>query len=131
MMKNITAILFLDDERNPEDVTWVNYPENSVFTVVRTFEEFCVAVSLNDYDKYSFDHDIQDFHTIPKGGSVFNPIFGEIEVNEEIEYEYKGTHCLEFLLSKRSDLGVDAIIIHTQNPTGRENMLIAKKNMEK
>ena len=31
--------LFLDDERNPEDVTWIKYPDNIEWIVVRDSAE--------------------------------------------------------------------------------------------
>lgn len=53
--------LFLDDERIPQEVTWVNYPENIEWTVVRSFSEFVKAVSTQGFHIISFDHDLQDF----------------------------------------------------------------------
>ena len=32
--------IFLDDERNPEDVTWIKYPENVEWFIVRTVLNF-------------------------------------------------------------------------------------------
>ena len=29
--------IFLDDERNPEDVTWINYPKNIVLVLIMIF----------------------------------------------------------------------------------------------
>jgi hypothetical protein len=55
-------ILFLDDERNPAEVTWINYPTYSKIVVVRTWEEFQNAVLTNPpFDAFSLDHDLQDF----------------------------------------------------------------------
>ena len=53
--------LFLDDERNPKDVTWLSYPLDVDWTVVRTYGEFEMAILMSDFDIISFDHDIQDF----------------------------------------------------------------------
>lgn len=57
--------LFLDDERNPEDVTWIKYPDNVEWVVVRNSEQFVDAssnmmVSCKDFI-VSLDHDIQEF----------------------------------------------------------------------
>jgi hypothetical protein len=52
-------ILFLDDERMPEDVTWLRYPKDSEFTIVRTVEAFAKAVADNEaFDIWSLDHDL-------------------------------------------------------------------------
>ena len=52
-------------ERNPEDVTWVAYPANIEWIVVRNSSEFVdkfwyLMKSGKDYI-VSFDHDIQEF----------------------------------------------------------------------
>ena len=38
MESNKIKGLFLDDERVPQDVTWVNYPKNIEWTVVRSYD---------------------------------------------------------------------------------------------
>lgn len=35
--------LFLDDERVPQDVTWIKYPENVEWVVVRSYDEFFMS----------------------------------------------------------------------------------------
>lgn len=52
--------IFLDDERNPEDVTWIMLP-NVTWTVVRTPDEFLQTVTENPLkiDIITFDNDIQ------------------------------------------------------------------------
>lgn len=50
--------LFLDDERNPEDVTWVNLP-NVDWVIVRTQDEFEDYIMENGMFKFcSFDNDL-------------------------------------------------------------------------
>ena len=55
--------LFLDDERYPQDVTWIKYPDNIEWTIVRSFQDFSLEMTHgdNDYYVYSFDHDIQSY----------------------------------------------------------------------
>lgn len=55
--------LFLDDERIPQDVTWVEYPAAIEWKVVRTYDEFVAALTEDgaDFALISFDHDLQDF----------------------------------------------------------------------
>ena len=55
--------LFLDDERFPQDVTWIQYPEDVEWTVVRSFQDFSLELAHgdSDYQVYSFDHDIQSY----------------------------------------------------------------------
>ena len=54
--------LFLDDERNPEDVTWIDYPESIDWKVVRSYSEFFYEFHRSDFQVISFDHDIQDYN---------------------------------------------------------------------
>ena len=54
--------LFLDDERNPQDVTWINYPESIDWTVVRSYDKFFHEFYRETFRVFSFDHDIQDFN---------------------------------------------------------------------
>ena len=49
--------IFLDDERKPTDVTWINYPDNVDWVVVRTKTEFC-DMGFKGCDIISFDHDL-------------------------------------------------------------------------
>ena len=52
--------LFLDDERSPEDVTWINYPKDIEWVVVRSYDEFFHEFYRETFQVFSFDHDIQD-----------------------------------------------------------------------
>lgn len=50
--------LFLDDERDPKDVTWISigkYP----WEIVRTYSDFCVYLAAQGIpDRISFDNDL-------------------------------------------------------------------------
>lgn len=109
-------IIFLDDERNPEDVFWINYPKNITdIYIVRTYKEFVKAVneylhkdSIEDI-LFSFDHDIQDFNSDG--------------------YENTGKTCaiylVEYMLNNPElDEVKDKLsfIIHSQNPIGKQNI---------
>ncbi len=57
--------LFLDDERNPEDVTWVALPD-VVLEIVRDFDAFTAHIETNGIpDFISFDNDLG--FQIPEG----------------------------------------------------------------
>ena len=114
--------LFLDDERNPSDVTWVNYvnKEDIEWTVVRTYNEFVNAISADNFDCYSFDHDLQDYEMRP-----IEPIqsaFGEVTMElDDVYQERTGTDCARELVQMKGK--VDIFYIHSKNPIGCENML--------
>lgn len=99
--------LFIDDERIPQDVTWIKYPENVEWTIVRSFQDFSLELAHGDtyYQVYSFDHDIQSY------------IDGR---------EYTGYDCLKCLLSIETMIGNKLdntqFFFHSQNPVGKKNM---------
>lgn len=90
--------LFLDDERNPRDVTWIHYPPNVKWTIVRNSKDFLEKVSQESFDLVSFDHDIQDF---TKNGE-----------------EVTGYDLLKKYLEKWDA----SCVFHTQNIVGKDNM---------
>jgi len=99
--------LFLDDERNPQDVTWVNYPENIEWTVVRSYNEFFYEFNRNTFQVFSFDHDIQDFNH--RGVELT----GYSALKEMVDY----------LIDNEESCHVpEQVFFHTQNPVGKANM---------
>ena len=99
--------IFLDDERNPEDVKWVKYPANVDWCVVRRMSDFTSILSTKgkfpDDMMISFDHDLQDF------------THGE---------ENTGYDCLKWLINYCIDNGcrMPKCYFHTMNPVGKANM---------
>ena len=96
--------LFLDDERNPEDVTWVDYPDNVDWYVVRNKNDFMIYLIKYDFDYVSFDHDIQCYN---KNGD-----------------EITGYDCLKSFCLVLNQLykKIPKCFFHTQNPIGKKNM---------
>lgn len=100
--------LFIDDERNPEDVKWLQLPSGITWTIIRNKEELEEYIEMveggnrPEPDVYSFDHDLQCF--------------------EEDGREFDG--CSAFDLLERHEMlsGGKLIIIHTQNPVGRQRL---------
>ena len=119
--------LFLDDERNPSEVVWINYPTNLAWTVVRTYSEFCDELE-NGYDVYSFDHDIQDFYHIQKGTLRGVSAYGNVYYEEDVSGEHTGLSCLRELIEfKQLCIGfheVKDVWFHTKNPIGLNNMKV-------
>jgi hypothetical protein len=98
--------IFLDDERDVEDVFWIDYPESVSWQVVRTYNEFVSAVRENIEHPHliSFDHDLQDFTL---SGS-----------------ERTGYDCVKFLVDYciENEKVLPECLYHTQNPVGKLNM---------
>lgn len=102
--------LFLDDERNPIDATWMQYPDTVDWVVVRTFSEFVKEVTSQGFDLISFDHDLQDFSKGP---------------------EMTGYDCLKYLANNSNyipDCFLPQIVVHSMNPIGKVNILSYWKN---
>ena len=103
-------ILFLDDERTLDQVTWIQYPRGITdLTTVRDYYEFRVFVkqllSLKNI-LFSFDHDLQCF---------------------EDGKEYTGLDCAKFLIEYIMDnphLDPNDLnyIVHSKNPCGKLNI---------
>lgn len=91
--------LFLDDERQPLNAYWVEYPNDVEWTIVRNYEEFVAAVSNSEFDLISFDHDLGT----DKSGYDCVKYFTEQHQQGLIAYTPK-------------------MYFHTQNPVGRNNM---------
>ena len=106
-MNNV--LIFLDDERYPEDVTWINYPEYDKVVIVRDSVNFKKNFHLymmketNSLVEVSFDHDIQDF------------FFDE---------ETTGYDLLKWMVDYCFEWGYDIpeCYFHTQNNVGKRNM---------
>ena len=98
--------LFLDDERNPEDVTWVKYPENTEWTVVRNSSDFRDAFILGGFDVLSFDHDIAEISTEGKETTGYHVL----------------KNMVEHMMDNPDDNLPEYVFFHTQNPVGKRNM---------
>lgn len=97
-------VLFLDDERNPIDVTWVRFPEGTEFKVVRSFQEFLAAVEAdNVYDAWSLDHDLGE-------NGLGSP-------------KLSGYDALKAAICWHEDKLPDQVISHSQNPIGKRNII--------
>lgn len=98
---NTMNILFLDDERYPDDVFWINfsYKVHDV-TIVQDAYSFKQEVLISKFDCISFDNDIQD--------------------------SVEGKHLLDWLIFLYVDNKIDwfpsKIILHTMNNIAKDQM---------
>lgn len=107
--------VFLDDERNPDDVTWLKYNQDIDWYVVRRMNDFLFRIFNMEESEYvvSFDHDIQDYDLTGK--------------------ENTGYDCLKSLVDFCLDTGakLPVCFFHTQNPVGKQNMQAYYENAKK
>lgn len=98
---NTMNILFLDDERYPDDVFWINfsYKVHDV-TIVQDAYSFKQEVLISKFDCVSFDNDIQD--------------------------SVEGKHLLDWLIFLYVDNKIDwfpsKVILHTMNNVAKDQM---------
>lgn len=99
----MTYKLFLDDIRNPEQVTWRHLPPGP-WVVVRSYDEFKATIRARGVPSFlAYDHDLADIH-------YWN--------NEA--YEQTGAHAATYLcdLLREQNLPHPNYVVHSQNPVG-------------
>jgi len=110
--------LFLDDERMPSKVSWIDLPLGP-WEIVRNYDEFCNIIRTKGMPSFiTFDHDL-GFEHYP---------FNETNPNLEIPYstykEKTGYHCAKFLIELCIETGlkVPEFTVHSLNVVGKENI---------
>lgn len=103
--------LFLDDERLPQRVTWVNLPSGP-WVVVRNYKEFCDYISMHGLPQFvTFDHDlsIEDQNKHPITG-VFK--------------EKTGMDCAKWLVEycMKNNRKFPEYEVHSMNVIGKVNI---------
>lgn len=104
------AYIFLDDERNPGDVTWIQYEPGIQWVITRSFREFVeLSRACRSIAFVSFDHDLADFSN---------------------GREYSGYDCAKWLVEhcEGHRMSLPRWVTHTQNPVGAENINTYLKN---
>lgn len=109
--------IFLDDIRTPLGTTHVTIP-NYPYTIVRDYEDFCIAVEEYYRDTgeapcyVTFDHDLS-----------------ELQYIENTDYndpnEKTGFHCAKWLIEfcDKNNLDFPDYGVHSMNPIGKQNII--------
>lgn len=112
--------LFLDDERNPSDVTWVALP-NIQWVIIRNYNDFINYIENHGLPEIcSFDHDL--------GTSAYKEYFRSRFTNTPIDYsniqEKTGYDCAKWLATYCVDnkLDIPLYYVHTMNGLGGKNI---------
>lgn len=106
-------IIFLDDERIIQDVTWIDYSQWSGAYVISQSSASRLISYIKHYGKYfdwehtlfSLDHDLQDF----EGGEEST---GYTFIKWLVDFMVENDISLKFL----------NVVVHSQNPIGKENI---------
>ena len=131
--------LFLDDIRVPKDC--ILYMANkrfyweTEFVVVRDYNSFSTTITerfKNDGELpsiVSFDHDLADEHYAPEHQwERYNEWADECNFREKTGYD-----CAKWLAEfcQEHSLPLPDYIVHSQNPTGAENIIRYLENFKK
>jgi len=111
--------LFLDDERDPYKVTWVDMPLGP-WEVVRSYEEFVGWMTKNGVPSFvSFDHDLGPEAMRRVTTLKDNPLYDHTKLKEKTGY-----HCslwlVEYCLEHK--IKIPNYQVHSLNPIGQENI---------
>lgn len=122
--------LFLDDERIPADVTWVDI-EDARYVIVRSYNEFVTVVEKFGCPAYvTFDHDLADAHYAVGSEEVqhfethVDDEFGGLNVRFDYGPEKTGYDCAKWLVDYCYDNGhkFPRYQVHSMNPVGTERI---------
>ncbi len=115
--------LFLDDVRQPHQVTWVRYPIVRGWAIVRSYAEFVSMVKEKGVPVFvSFDHDLADEHYRP---SMYNPDRHYSNYYTDGTFKEKtGYDCAKWLIEHcfEKNERLPSWVCHSLNPIGRENI---------
>lgn len=109
----MTWKLFLDDKRNPSDVTWVQYPSDSDgFIVCRSSADGIAEIHKQGSipESISFDHDLGGDDT----GMVFLNQMTDLLISEQYQLPLKFNY-----------------VVHSKNPVGGRNIMFLMNNIIK
>ena len=106
--------IFLDDERHPSDVSWVDYKEHINWHIIRRPADFLFAIyNVEGEFVVYFDNDLQAF---------------DLAGNEETGYTLL-KQMIDYCIA--SGLQLPKCYFHTQNPIGKQNMECYYKNSKR
>lgn len=110
--------LFLDDERNPWDVTWCDIPRDKQYNIQRNYDGFVASIIARGVpDFVSFDHDLADEHYVA--------MLAECE-GKHVDYgpEKTGYDCAKFLVDFCANNGYNfpRYAVHSMNPIGSKRI---------
>lgn len=133
MTQKIYYNLFLDDEREPRDVKWVELPLVH-WTIVRNYDEFVEIITRQGVPaNVTFDHDLADEHYKEYVEMVDPKLIGGCRIRYERFKEKTGRDCAVWLANYCLDRGLPLPIyyVHTLNGEGAKNIISVMESARK
>lgn len=109
--------LFLDDERFPKDVKWIELPLVH-WIIARDFEMFCKIIIRDGLpSNISFDHDLGDLAYKQAAANSFD--------YSKQGREKTGYDCANWLINycMNNNIKFPSYTVHSLNPIGKENII--------
>lgn len=122
--------LFLDDERMPQDVTWVSLPL-APMGIVRNYDQFVEQITTYAIPKFvTFDHDLADEHyqAMLKDNDSYTAFIdddmGGMNVTFDYGKEMTGFDCAKWLIQYCIDQNhkFPEYQVHSMNPVGSKRI---------
>jgi hypothetical protein len=125
--------LFLDDERDPKKVTWVDLPLVE-WIIARNYNQFIDIIQKNGMpEAISFDHDLADEHyqEYHRAHTISSPTYGTFRY--DTLKERTGYECAKWLAQYCVDKNqkIPQYYIHTMNPIGGSNIISILESAKK
>ena len=114
--------IFLDDNRLPLEISWVDFDYCAAnWVIVRNYTDFVSEIEKGDFEIISFDHDLDRTSTFEciRCNSSQEP-FNYSKVSEKTGY-----HCALFLkeFCEKNNKTLPSYLIHSLNTKGRDNII--------
>lgn len=122
----MSYVLFLDDERIPDQVTWAQFPRYEMTFIVRNYDQFVNQITLHGLPKFvCFDHDLADTHyEVMLEENKYTYDDGDLKKTFDYGSEKTGYDCAKWLVDYCVDRNCKFPdhVVHSMNPAGKERI---------
>ena len=114
----MSYVLFLDDERMPDKVDWVQFPRYETIYIIRTYEGFIRQVETYGVPMFvCFDHDLADQHYV----AMLAEAEGRPADSGPEQTGYDAAQWLVDYCAEHS-FKFPRHVVHSMNPIGKERI---------
>jgi hypothetical protein len=121
----MSYVLFLDDVRNPDDVTWEHFPRDEMTFTIRSYETFVKHIMISGVPMFvCFDHDLADEHYVAMLKENESDPVKQIETIVDYGVEKTGYDCAKWLVDYCAEKKkkFPPYIVHSMNPVGKQRI---------